>query len=651
MSDRWIGPLAIILVGLIGLPLLRYATAAGPESLRPLPANIASSNRRAAASDFNLVQNPSFEGDYYNPQTRASALVAPGWSIWFVDDPAVDHHIPEWNEEVLLGANKVSWRARHGDKSQKMFSSFSRHEGGMYQQVNVVPGSELEFSAWVEVWSNHEFDPCESPADNHGGYRVAVGIDPTGGTDPLANSVQWNEYQLLWDIPYDVWNRIAVAATAQASQVTVFTRGWAEFPVQFNDSYWEDAKLTYLTPPDLPNDVYLPLVMSNYAGRMPATPTITPTPTSTATATPTVILTPTGTATPTSTATPTTEPTASTTPAATSTPTVTPTTEPDCADYIDDGGFDEPLDQTAWGVQSGVPYAPERVTDIGHEDTTSLRLGAPPDSEDAESWSAAWQAVTLPAEPDSATLRLAYWPETTDTARDFFEARVLDQDFNPVAYLVHPIDGWLDARWHTVDFDMSSYAGRTIYLYFNVYNDGQNGNSRVYLDSVELEVCGGTAGQPGAQVSGLREPRLDRVQGVPFGQVRLTWARYGKRTPNINWTACTVHPSDVEIEWVWAVNSGPSPVNLGGWKLENSEGEVFVFPSFTIRPGETNRIRIWTDSRENAPRDVFMHRTEEMWDDTTGRAILRFPNGDLAATPMCWDLPTGGYTFPCADEG
>lgn len=627
MRPQWIVVLLFILFGLISLPLLVHSMPAEPPALS-LPNSSIFKN--------NLLVNPSFEGDYHEPPESSSSLVAQGWSIWFSESRPTDH-IPEWNEEILISESKLSWRVRHGDKAQKMFSSFSTHQGGLYQQVNVVPGSELEFSIWVEVWSSDCDKNCVSPLEpgvvcpspnTHGNYRVSVGIDPTGGTDPLAPTVHWERYGLPYDIPYDVWNRLVVTDTAQAGQVTVFTEGWAEFGVKHNDSYWEDATLA-ATQPELTKN-YLPLLLRNFETTpvSTTTPTVTLTPTATPTSTP---------ASPTSTATPT--PTSTSVP-----PTSTPTTEPTCEDAIQNGGFEE---EGGWEFQSGVPHPPDYSADRAAEGVRSLRLGIPPGGDNnVEGWSAAWQAISLPASLNSATLTFAYLPESTDLERDYFEARLLDESGHPIRAIIHPWEGQSNAQeWLTAQFDLTSYAGQTIQIYFSVYNDGENGMARVYLDDVRIEVCGATTRDVNLQTAGVQAPQFRLLQGVPFGQVHFTWARYGKHTPNVNWTDCE-NPTDVEVEWVYVINEGDA-VNLEGWTLEDGDGNVFTFPQFTLGAGEG--LRIWTDDRENGPNDVFMGRTEQIWNNDADRATLRFPGGDLATGSLCW-FEAGGFPVACPDE-
>ena len=136
MRLSWIGVLIVILLGLISLPLVVHSvpTTQAP-SWRPFE-SFAHPAPNSGIFKNNLLVNPSFEGGVYKPPESSSSLGAQGWSIWFIEARPTDH-IPEWKEEVRPGESKLSWRGRHGDKAQKMFSSFATHQGGLYQPVNV----------------------------------------------------------------------------------------------------------------------------------------------------------------------------------------------------------------------------------------------------------------------------------------------------------------------------------------------------------------------------------------------------------------------------------------------------------------------------------------------------------------------------------
>lgn len=185
----------------------------------------------------NLLRNPGFEGGF-SERGSGEVSIAEGWQPWWQDGPGQQegyYRRPEYKPEDadLYGGRRV----RSGRFAQKLFNTFSTHNAGIYQQVSVAPGGRCTFSIWVQVWSSR--DPNPDTSVDPGNYRVMVGIDPTGGTDWSAASVIWGEQR----VEYDDWIYLSVSAIARGDHVTVFTRSFPEYRVQFNDSYWDDAEL------------------------------------------------------------------------------------------------------------------------------------------------------------------------------------------------------------------------------------------------------------------------------------------------------------------------------------------------------------------------------------------------------------------------
>jgi hypothetical protein len=221
----------------------------------------------------NVLANPSFE-EGFSERGAGEVSVANGWFPWWQDGPGQDegyYRRPEYKPEDAARYGRR--RVRSGNFAQKLFNTFSTHNAGLYQQVQVPAESTLTLSAWVQAWSSQHHDP--GTVVEPGNYRVYVGIDPAGGTD-------WNSPNVVWSEPrieYNTWLHLQVQAKARAGTITVFLRGQPEFRTKFNDSYWEDTCLTVQRPTPRPT----------------AIPTDTPTPTAspTATASPTPTSTPT----------------------------------------------------------------------------------------------------------------------------------------------------------------------------------------------------------------------------------------------------------------------------------------------------------------------------------------------------------------------
>ncbi len=187
-------------------------------------------------------------------------------------------------------------------------------DGGVYQVVTVTPGHGYHFEvAWAVV--------------RHGGalrddvqFVRQIGIDPTGGTNPLSPNVQWSgEYRGTGKFPPE----LAIDQYARSDHVTIFLRAKNFYTDSRAEVFFDHAILTENGAP--PIAVASPTLP-------PATPTIarqaTPTMVRTRVAlAATSTLQPTTTATLTSTDTP--MPSATRTPRATATPMVAEPESPD----------------------------------------------------------------------------------------------------------------------------------------------------------------------------------------------------------------------------------------------------------------------------------------------------------------------------------
>jgi len=187
----------------------------------------------------NLLNNPSFEGDYFSWSGIPEVYVAHGWTPWWRPrrdaDPPAYYHRPEYKQ-----ANGYIYpdRVHSGAAAQQWFTFFSTHEAGMYQQVaDVNPGSRYRFTVWAQVWSSSESNPDSST--NPAYPNLQVGIDPTGSWNPFGGSVVWSGTYAF----YDAWGQLAVEAIARNHVITVFMRSEPNFPVKHNDMYWDDAEL------------------------------------------------------------------------------------------------------------------------------------------------------------------------------------------------------------------------------------------------------------------------------------------------------------------------------------------------------------------------------------------------------------------------
>jgi hypothetical protein len=110
------------------------------------------------------------------------------------------------------------------------------------------------------------------------------------------------------------------------------------------------------------------------------------------------------------------------------------------------------------------------------------------DGIDRYSYSSIVQPVTIPADAQRATL--TYWvhPLSDDVfPRDIQMVLILNHRFRTIAFVDRTLS---DAQhWFQRSYDMTPFAGRTVYVYFGVYNGGHTGKtSAMYVDDVSLIV-------------------------------------------------------------------------------------------------------------------------------------------------------------------
>jgi len=157
---------------------------------------------------------------------------------------------------------------------------------------------------------------------------------------------------------------------------------------------------------------------------------------------------------------------------------------PACEELIENGGFE---DETAWLI--GPTPRPARYTgEQAHSGSRSLLLGLRPGEGDVRSYSSARQILSLPPDAGSLTLTFWYLPVSDLDEGDRQECLLLDEGGHMLATLMR---GNINAaEWSQKSYDLGAYAGQTVAVYFNAYNDGDGGGvTGFYLDDVSVEAC------------------------------------------------------------------------------------------------------------------------------------------------------------------
>jgi len=107
-------------------------------------------------------------------------------------------------------------------------------DAALYQRVAVTPGAAYSLSGWMVSLCGGSFS---NPNDCPQGYTMSkmLGLDPTGGTDPLAPTVVWVED--LRNFTESRWVNLRLGTTAQSATLTVFARIRSPFQWHGNHAF------------------------------------------------------------------------------------------------------------------------------------------------------------------------------------------------------------------------------------------------------------------------------------------------------------------------------------------------------------------------------------------------------------------------------
>ncbi len=161
-----------------------------------------------------------------------------------------------------------------------------------------------------------------------------------------------------------------------------------------------------------------------------------------------------------------------------------PPPHPVCQEQIENGGFET---DGAWVIGS-TPRPARYTTERAHSGSRSMLLGIKPGEPDVRSYSSVRQTISLPADTYTATLTFWYYPVSGLDSGDRQECLLLDEEDHLLAILMRTNVNI--AAWTPMVYDLSAYAGQTVQVYFNVYNDADgSGVAAFYLDDVSLQAC------------------------------------------------------------------------------------------------------------------------------------------------------------------
>jgi hypothetical protein len=208
-----------------------------------------------------------------------------GIDVWYVHGPDVRADHPNWTEPeaTFMHRHLNPERMEEGyDQSYRIFGPAGPIWAGLCLEAEVTPGQRYSFKAFAHGWCNHNDreavpgheDCCGDPFCSWGAGRgpfvafvdqlpplngdpwsdalhtaaFSVGIDPSGGGDPTADSVIWCDELAI----YNVFSRLSVSAVAEVRVITLFAQQKMRYPFRNLDGYWTGLQLVQADQPEEP---------------------------------------------------------------------------------------------------------------------------------------------------------------------------------------------------------------------------------------------------------------------------------------------------------------------------------------------------------------------------------------------------------------
>ena len=232
-------------------------TPAGRINPLPIPAVV-------AVSDLpHTPVNPGFEGGAAE-QGAMEVVVPQGWTAWWrtgpvdcqlyqqlgttgpcpvVDYPGLTYKRPEYSVVPSSGPWLDPPRVHGEGQAARFFCTYGICAGGYLQRVQVTPGVRYVLSAWVHSWcasdSSNPYRSQLETRDDQLNCEIALGLDPTGGVDPLSPQVVWQTVYA-----YDTFTYLSTPLVmAQGPAMTLFLRGRNLWALQHNDFHFDQVSL------------------------------------------------------------------------------------------------------------------------------------------------------------------------------------------------------------------------------------------------------------------------------------------------------------------------------------------------------------------------------------------------------------------------
>lgn len=173
--------------------------------------------------------NPGLERPY-SPRGASEVEVAEWWEPWWREGDG--YHRPEFKPM------EEPDRVFEGQTSQKTFTVYAKHFGGLYQIVDgLTEGDWYIFSCQLQMKSN-------------GGKSFgAVGVNQWGNAWPQHWTTTWGRAAYN---NFNHWQEVEVVFQAWSTKAALLTMGEGEYAVPWQDWYWDACVLRPAEDPVAP---------------------------------------------------------------------------------------------------------------------------------------------------------------------------------------------------------------------------------------------------------------------------------------------------------------------------------------------------------------------------------------------------------------
>jgi hypothetical protein len=178
------------------------------------------------------ILNNGFEGGWREVDGIGELKVAGNWYPWW--------HASDTRPEYKIATVEVDpYRIHSGVQAQQWFNTYDTHTAGIYQQIlDLEVGRAVLLTAFVQAFTRNDDTNWR---ESTGRYRMRIGIDPYGGTNPESGDVLWSGTVQ----PYDAYVPLAVEDVTRSDRCTIFVWGQAEWAFKHNNAYVDQVELWY----------------------------------------------------------------------------------------------------------------------------------------------------------------------------------------------------------------------------------------------------------------------------------------------------------------------------------------------------------------------------------------------------------------------